>query len=185
MGETLTAQERLRRLTRDKRRVRRERLVRQAAGPLWERLRSVVPRVYLLAGPLEVHRLTADRELVLSALHGKAVLTLDTAMRSHTGFGLLAGSDVHLYLPDRRPLTALQEAGLVSPSPEPDRVLVRPWAGPPRLFAVITPDLPPHEPRPDGTLVVTREHLVREILGAVGLRFDLLAPLLMEASPPA
>lgn len=185
MGEALTAEERLRRLTRDKRRVRRERLVREAAGPLWERLRSVVPRVYVLAGPLEVHRLTADRELVLSALHGKAVLTLDAAMRALTGVGLLAGSDLHLYLPDRGPLVALQEAGLVSPSPEPDKVLVRPWAGPSRLFAIITPDLPPHEPRPDGTLVVTREHLVREILGALGLRFDLLAPLLMEALPPA
>lgn len=180
MAEAPTAAERLRRLARDKRRARRERLIREAAGPVWRAVRGVVPSVFSLAGPLEVRRLLAPRAVIEEALRGSAVLALDAAMRAHRGVGLFGGDDLHVYLEDRRPLEALVAAGLVSPEVEPDRVLVRPWAGPPRLFAVVVAPLPPNEPGPPGhetARVVTREHLVREILGAVGLRFDLLAPL--------
>jgi len=183
--EALTAQERLRRLERDRRRARRERLVREAAGPVWRAVRGVVPTVYVLAGPLHVHRLIAPRAEVAEALGGAAVLALDAAMRAHTSAGLLSGGDLHVYLEDPNPLLALIEAGLVAPERDPDAVLVRPWPGPPRLFAVITPTLPPHERRAERARVVTRDHLVREVLGAVGLRFDLLAPLVAPLPVPS
>ncbi len=178
MGEPITAEERLRRLRRDQRMARRARLARQVAGPLWQRVRDVVPTVYALAGPLHVRRMQAPAEELIAALRGEAVLALDTAMRQHVGGGCVPGGDAHVYLTDPGALGRLELAGLVSPEPCADRVLVRAWPGPPRLFAVVVPTLPPHVELPDGTLVVTRSHLVREIIGALGPRLDVLAPLL-------
>lgn len=177
MGEPMTAEARLRRLRRDQRRVQRDRMARDLAGPLWRQVRGVVPAVFVLAGPLSVRRLIAPREAIIDALRPHGIFALDTAMRLSVGGGCLAGGDVHAYAPADA-VEALAEAGLVERAEEPDRVLVRPWPGAPRLFAVAAAQAPPHRTLTDGTRVVTRAHLVRELIGAVGLRFDLLAPLL-------
>lgn len=177
MGEPLTAEARLRRLRRDQRRVQRDRMARDLAAPLWRQVRGVVPAVFVLAGPASVRRLLAPRETIIAALRPHGIFALDTAMRLTVGAGCLAGPDVHAYAAADA-VEALAEAGLIEPIEEPDRVLVRPWPGAPRLFAVAADPTPPHRTLPDGTRLVTRAQLVRELIGAVGLRFDLLAPLL-------
>lgn len=179
MPEAPTAEERLRQVRRARRRARTERLARQVAAPLWRAVRTVVPTVFPLAGELHVRRLLAPRGQVLDALCPDAVLALDTAMRLHCGTGCLHGGDLHAYVTDASVLHRLAARGLVASEESSDRTLVRPWPGPPRLFAVRVDLLPPHDTRADGTRLVTRERLLREVIGAVGPRLDVLAPLLV------
>ncbi|MCK6527165.1 hypothetical protein L6R50_06230 [Myxococcota bacterium] len=171
----LTAEARLAQVRRGEAARRRRRLLREQAGPLWERMARVVPAVFTLQGKLDVRRLVAPAEAVVEALRGRAILALDTAARISLGRGLLAGGDVHAYVESRTVIDSLAEAGLVDASPWPDPVLVRPWAGPPRLLAVVPAVPPPYRALASGHLVVTRERLERELLGAVGPRPDLFA----------
>lgn len=180
MVEPLTAEARLSALRRDRRRARAWRLEREVAGPLWAELRGVVPVVYTLLGPLRVHVLEADRDRVLEALRPAAVFALDAAMRLRLGAGCIAGGDIHCYLPTDGVVDRLVAEGLVGADPFPDRVLVRPWPGPPRLFAVIGPP-PPREVLTGGRRAVERVRLLRETVGAVVPRTDLLAPLLRSS----
>ena len=145
---------------------------------MWRQVRGVVPGVFVLAGPLSVRRLLAPRDEVIDALRPDAIFALDTAMRLHVGGGCIAGGDVHAYVGDREMLDALAAAGPIASDEESDRVVLRPWPGAPRLFAVASVEAPPHVTRADGTRLVTGEHLVREVIGAVGVRLDVLAPLL-------
>ena len=173
----LTPEERLAGLRRDRARLRRERMLRELAGSAWSRMVRVVPIALRLEGRLEVRALRADREAVVDALRGDAVLALDTAMRLRRGRGLLAGGDVHVYLESDEPLERLAASGLIDAVPYADTTLVRPWPGPPRLFACITPELPEHERLLHGERVVTSERLAAELIGAVGRRADLFALL--------
>lgn len=155
--------------------ARRRRLLREQAGPLWERMARVVPAVFTLQGDLAVRRLLVPAESVVEALRGRAIMALDTAARASLGRGLLAGGDVHACVESRAVVDSLAEADLVDATPWPDPVLIRPWAGPPRLLAVVPGVPPPHRVQASGHLVVTRECLGRELLGAVGPRPDLFA----------
>ena len=84
---------------------------------------------------------------------------------------------MHAYLESPAPIEALSVAGLVECDEFFDRILVRPFAGPPRLFASIVEVMPPWRLLPSGHRVVTRERLARELIGAVGARADLFALL--------
>jgi hypothetical protein len=112
----LTAEERLEEVQRDRKALRRERLIREVAGPVWHRMVKVV------------------RETVIEALKSDAVFAVDTAMRLAHGVGFLASPDIQAYLSGDEPLERLAAAGLISTEPYFDTTLVRPWPGPPRLL---------------------------------------------------
>jgi len=173
----LTADERLAMLGRDRARLRRERMAREVAGPIWRRMVRVIPALFRLEGRLEVRVMRAPHDAIVDALREDAVFAVDTAMRLAHGAGFLAGGDVQAYLPRAEPLARLADAGLVDEAPCPDTTLVRPWPGPPRLLACIVEELPPWRVARGGQRVVTGERLRRELIGAVGARADLFALL--------
>lgn len=171
----LTAEERMRELERDRAILRRERMLREVAGPRWHRMVRIVPLAFRREGRLIAHVLQASPESVIDALKPDAVFALDTAMRLTHGFGFLAVREVQAYIMGAEPLDRLAESGLISPCPFADTTLIRPWPGPPRLLACLVEKLPPWQEIAGGYRVVTRERLGRELIGAVGPRTDLFA----------
>lgn len=180
MAETrrgLTAEQRLKALQRDRAVLRRERLLREVAGPRWHRMVRIVPVLFRREGKLAVRALLAEPAIVAEALKVEAVFALDTAMRLAHGYGFLAIREVQVYLTSPEPLERLASAGLISSDPLTDTTLVRPWPGPPRLLACIVEEPPPSRQVAGGFHVVTAERLARELIGAVGPRADLFALL--------
>lgn len=173
----LTADERLAALRKDRTRLRRQRLQRDLAGPLWRRMVSIVPALFDRAGELQAYVLIAQRERVIRALGEEVVFANDTAMRLLYGAGFLAGGDVHAYFTDGAPLDRVKEEGLIERAATKDTTLVRPWAGPPRLVACIVDTMPPWCRAPGGQRVVSPQRLRRELIGTVGARSDLFALL--------
>jgi hypothetical protein len=90
----LTAEQRMADLHRARARLRTERLERELAGPLWDRMVRLVPIAFRLEGVLTARILVAAREAVVEALRDDAVFALDTAMRLSHGCGFFAGGDV-------------------------------------------------------------------------------------------
>jgi len=177
MARGLTAEQRLESLQRERAVLRRERLLREVAGPRWHRMVRIVPVLFRREGTLAVRALLAEPSAVVEALREDAVFALDTAMRLAHGYGFLAIREVQVYLTSPEPLDRLASAGLISSEPLPDTTLVRPWPGPPRLLACIVEALPPSRQVAGGFQVVTAERLARELIGAVGPRADLFALL--------
>ena len=173
----LTADERLAALKRDQARVRRERLQRELAGPVWRRVRQVFPAFFHREGTLTARLLRSDRAAVIEALRPDAVFALDTAMRLAHGHGFLSGSDIFVYLTEPTPLDRLAAAGCIGAEPYPDTVVSRPWAGPARLLACVVDELPPWRLTEGGHRVVSEARLRRELIGEVGARADLFALL--------
>lgn len=171
----LTAEERMRELERDRAALRRERMLREVAGPRWRRMAKTMPVLFRFEGQMVARVLQAEIESVIEALQPDAVFALDTAMRLAHGFGFLSVREVHAYLTRQEPLDRLAESGLIAPRSTADTTLIRPWPGPPRLLACVVEELPPWREVAGGFRVVTRERLGREIVGAVGLRADLFA----------
>jgi hypothetical protein len=171
----LSADERLKELQRDRKALRRERMIREVAGPVWHRMVRVIPLSFEGQGRLVARELLASREAVIEALKSDAVFAVDTAMRLVHGVGFLASHEVHAYLTEAEPLDRLATAGLISAEPYFDSILVRPWPGPPRLLACLVDELPPSRVAQGGYRVVTRERLGRELVGTVGPRADLFA----------
>lgn len=169
----LTADERMRQLMRDRKILRRERMIREVAGPVWHRMVRVLPLSFEAQGRLVAREILASREAVIEALKADAVFAVDTAMRLAHGAGFLAVQEVHAYLVGKEPLDRLAAAGLISGEDYFDRVLVRPWPGPARLLACLVDALPPSRETQGGYRVVTRERLGRELVGTVGPRADL------------
>lgn len=173
----LTAEQRLAERKRDLARLRRARLQRELAGPLWRRMTSVIPLLFVREGTIACRRLTAAPDAVIQALAADAVFAVDTAMRLAHGIGFLSGGDVEAYATSAEPLERLAAAGLVDPAPHPDAVLVRPWPGPPRLLLCLVEELPPSRLVQGRYRVVEADRLRRELIGAVGARADLFALL--------
>src|SRR6185295_4852785 len=169
----LTADERMKERERDLRVLRRERMIREVAGPVWHRMVRVVPLSFEGQGRLVARELLAPREDVIEALKLDAVFAVDTAMRLAHGAGFLAVHEVQAYLAGTEPLDRLAQAGLISARDHFDSILVRPWPGPIRLLACLVDELPPSREVEGGYRVVTRERLGRELVGTVGPRADL------------
>jgi hypothetical protein len=112
---------------------------------------------------------------------GRAIWTLDTAARLVTGHGFLVAHDLTGYL-DRETLEKLIEKGRVG-IPEQAGLSVDPlYVRPPMLIAHI-----PDEPIPfielvTGDRVVPWDFLMRDLMGTLGWRPDLLNRL--EAAYP-
>ena len=179
----LTADERFAALRRDRARLRRERMLRELAGATWRVMVNIVPVLFRLQGTTAVRVLRAEPAQIIEALRDDAVFAVDTAMRLAHGAGFLAGGDVQAYVTSAEPLERLARASLIDAAPCPDTTLVRPWAGPPRLFACVVSELPPWRITAEGYRVVTADRLRRELIGAVGARADLFA--LLERSERA
>jgi len=169
----LTADERLKQLQRDRKLLRRERMIREVAGPVWHRMVRVVPLSFEGQGRLVARVLLASREAVMEALRSEAVFAVDTAMRLAHGAGFLAVQEVQAYLAGPEPLDRLAAAGLISAEDDFDSILVRPWPGPIRLLACLVDELPPSRVVQGDYRVVTRERLGQELVGTVGPRADL------------
>jgi len=169
----LTADERLEQLHRDRERLRRERMIREVAGPVWHRMVRVVPLSFEGQGRLVARVLLASREDVIEALKADAVFAVDTAMRLAHGAGFLAIQEIQAYFSGAEPLDRLAAAGLISSDDYFDSILVRPWPGPIRLLACLVDELPPSREVQGSYRVVTRERLGRELVGTVGPRADL------------
>lgn len=163
-------------LERDRAILRRERLVRQVAGPRWHRMVRIVPVLFRAEGSVVARVLRAEPPAVIAALQRDAVFALDTAMRLAHGFGFLACHEVQAYLTGPEPLEHLAQEGLIATESYPDTTLVRPWPGPLRLLACIV-DAFPASRVASGYRIVTAERLKRELIGAVGARADLFAVL--------
>ena len=173
----LTAEQRLAELVRDRKRLRRARLMRELAGPRWRRMVSITPALFVREGTLHVRYFNAPREAVIDALKETAVFALDTAMRLSRGYGFIACHDIHAYLLSAAVLDRISASGLIACEDAADKILVRPFAGPPRLFVSVVSELPPSRLLPTNHRVVTRDRLARELIGAVGARADLFALL--------
>lgn len=169
----LTADERLKELQRDRKVLRRERLIREVAGPVWRRMVRVVPLSFQGQGRLVARVLHASRTDVIEALKSDAVFAVDTAMRLAHGVGFLASEEIQAYLAGPEPLDRLAASGLISAEDYFDSILVRPWSGPTRLLACLVDALPPSRLVKGDYRVVTRERLGRELVGAIGPRADL------------
>lgn len=169
----LTADERLKERQRDLKALRRERMIREVAGPVWHRMVRVVPLSFEAQGRLVARVLLASREAVIEALRLDAIFAVDTAMRLAHGAGFLAVQEIQAYLVGTEPLDRLAATGLISADPYFDATLIRPWPGPNRLLACLVDELPPSRVVQGGYRVVIRERLGQELVGTVGPRADL------------
>ncbi|HYX23501.1 MAG TPA: hypothetical protein VFC23_05055 [Thermoanaerobaculia bacterium] len=126
--------------------------------------------------------LLVPAEQLREELKGRAIWTLDTAARLVTGHGFLVAHDLTGYL-DSETLKKLIAEGRVGP-PEQAGLSVDPlYVRPPMLIAH-DPDEPiPFAEIASGDRVVPWDFLMRDLMGTLGWRPDLLDRL--EASYPA
>lgn len=164
---------------------RRRRLERRAYGSVYARIAHLVPVVLPLAGETRAFPLEGDPGPVVEALAGSCVFGFETALEIRAGQRLLKVNDLHAYTePELHPGIAEGVPGLGPEALRPPLVPVLPRQ--PHLFLVLRRPLPPFT-RLEGRRVVSGEWLLREYLGALGHRFDLLAVVLhcLEREGPA
>lgn len=151
-------------------------MIRNAYLSVYRRFRNYVPIVVPLAGKVSAYSIPTSPSDILPLLVGRSVLSFETALEKKTNQRLLTARDLHAYtLANSSAHETAEAAGLTRAANTPDLVPI--WSRPPHLFIIERAELPPSVMLPDGTRVVTDEWLVREYLGVVGQRFDLLAVL--------
>lgn len=176
-----TAAERLERLRRDREAYRRISLARRSHARFRRDL-AIVPHPFLLAGRMRMAPLARPAETVRQALRGEAVWTLDTAARLLTGHGFLASRDLTGYLSPVA-FDRAAAAGLIG-EPQAGGIGVEPlYRRDAMLIAHLTDDPPAAEILPTGDRVVAWDFLIRDVMGTLGWRPDLLTRL--EARRPA
>jgi hypothetical protein len=175
-----TAAERLERLRRDGEAHRRISLARRSQARFRRDL-AIVPHPFLLAGQMRMAPLALPARAVQDALRGEAVWTLDTAARLLTGHGFLVSRDLTCYL--RPAAFARASAADLIGEPQAGGISVEPlYSRPAMLIAHLTDDPPAGEVLPTGDRVVGWDFLMRDVLGTLGWRPDLLTRL--EARRP-
>ncbi|MFH1177386.1 MAG: hypothetical protein V1750_08260, partial [Acidobacteriota bacterium] len=179
------AERRLAELRRYRREAAISRLSRHAADPLWQRVRTLTPALFLCAGERRVHRLRSDWGEVTRALRDDAVFTLDTACRLAHDRGLFQALDVHAYLRSQEAVDRLVAARMLDPTALAGQSLLPLLPAPPRLWAVVVGEWPPWRQLADRWRVVSDERLAQDLLGAVGVRLDLFARLWSTVPPLA
>lgn len=126
--------------------------------------------------------LLQDEAMVLEALRGRAVWTLDTAARLVTGRGFLTSPDLIGYLTAEELALAVQQ-GLIG-APRTAGLTVDPlYRRPPMLIVHVPAEPIPSIDLPTGDRVVPWDFLARDLMGTLGWRPDLLTRL--EATYPA
>ena len=175
-GPPRTAAERLERFRRDEEAYRRRSLARRS-HPRFRRDLAVVPHIFLLPSRARMVPLQQPMEAVRLALRGEAIWTLDTASRLVSSRGFLRSADLTGYLTEES-LSRILAEGLVG-SPLSGGLTLDPlFDRPPMLIAHLTEEPPSPVELPSGERVVSWEFLVRDILGTLGWRPDLLTRLL-------
>jgi hypothetical protein len=177
-----TAAGRLERLRRDHAAYRRISLARRSHARFRRDL-AIAPHPFLLVGRMPMAPLALPLQAVQHALRGEAVWTLDTAARLLTGHGFLAARDLTGYLSPAA-FARAAAAGLIG-EPQAGGICVEPlYRRDTMLIAHLTNDPPAAELLPTGDCVVAWDFLLRDVLGTLGWRPDLLTRL--EATrPPA
>lgn len=170
-----TTAERWARFQRDQVAYRRISLARRSHARFRRDL-AVVPHVFLLPGRARMAALMQPPEAVRAALRGEAIWTLDTAARLLTGQGFIASPDLTGYLTEHAFDRAVEQ-GLIG-TPTAGGLSIDPlYHRPPMLLAHLADDPPPFTTLPSGDRVVTWHFLIRDILGTLGWRPDLLTRL--------
>ena len=149
---------------------------RRAMGRLFAKYVTVVPSVFSARGELVAFRLLAPRAAVLERVRENAVLTLDSATEALCGLRFGRARNDYAYFASLDDLAPIEAERLGARRPGTRFPFA--WTPPGRemLFAVVPRAMPPGT-RVDGTRVVTREFLVRDLIGFYGLRPDLAALL--------
>lgn len=166
-----------RELRRSRQERRRRRLVREAWRSIYRRVSHLTPVALAASGELHVYPLNAARETVLEALAPEVVFGFETALELRGGRRVLTGGDLHAYTKRRNLPELLRSWDILGSEVVGTPSLTPAFPCPPRLFLLVRKDLPPFD-RIAGSRVVTGEWLVREYLGTLGHRFDLLAVVL-------
>jgi hypothetical protein len=176
----LTTAERWRRYQRDLKAHRRRSLFRRS-HPRFHRDLAILPHRFLPRDRTCMAPLLMPAEQIREELKGRAIWTLDTAARLVTGHGFLVAHDLTGYL-DRETLERLIAESRVG-APEQAGLSVDPlYVRPPMLIAH-TPDEPiPFIELASGDRVVPWDFLMRDLMGTLGWRPDLLNRL--EAAYP-
>lgn len=162
-----------RRVRRDAAIARRRSFVRRSGGPLVAKYMQVVPSVFTARGEFVAFRLLLPAREALVRLRECVVLTLDSATELLGGFRFSRASNAYAYLPSSDDLARIADAGIGERRPGTRFPLS--WSPPgwEMLFAVVPHEMPPFR-ECNGFRVVTREHLIRDLIGFYGLRTDLL-----------
>jgi hypothetical protein len=176
MRELVTLEARLRQARRGQAAARARSLSRRAMGPLFWKYLSVAPAVFSARGDLYAFRLLVPRAEALARLRHCAVLTLDSATEALAGFRFGRAANEYAYFASRRDVDEVEALGLGERRPGTSFPFAWTPAGREMLFAVVPPVLPSSR-EVNGTRVVSREELVRDLIGFYGLRQELLAAL--------
>ncbi len=164
------------RVARDAAIARRRTLDRRLNGPFVWKYLQIVPSVFTARGPFAAFQLLVPVEEALRRLRDSAVLTLDSASELLGGFRFGRGHHVYAYFADARDVDAIVTGSIGQPIAGHLKALLLAPDDRTMLFAVVCQKLPPHHEQV-GQLVVTPEHLVRDLLGFHGLRRDLLVEI--------
>lgn len=161
-----------RELLRSLRERKRAHLTRRAYPSVYRAVAHLVPVVLPLVGRMQAYPLTAPAREVLDRLARQSVLCFETALEAWKGRRLLTARDLHAYTTDANLAESLPGLGPECVPPDLTPIFPRD----PHLFLWVLQAWPEHVEL-EGVRVVTAERLLREYLGTVGQRFDLLAVL--------
>ncbi len=151
---------------------KRAHLTRRAYPSVYRAVAHLVPIVLPLVGRMQAYPLMAPAREVLARLSSRSMLCFETALEVWKGRRLLTARDLHAYTIDA--CLAESVPGLGPECIPPD--LTPTFPRDPHLFLWVLQAWPEHVEL-EGVRVVTAERLLREYLGTVGQRLDLLAVL--------
>ncbi len=172
-SEIPTTAERWRRYQRDLQAYRRLSLWRRSHRRFHRDLK-VLPHLFIGRGKAYAAPLQKTAEEVFTALRDRAIWTLDTASRLTCGRGLIAARDLTAYLGNQDDLDWAADQGLIEES-TPALLTLLPLVPRPRLLVVhLMDDPPPYFTISSGDRVVRWEFLIRDVMGTIGWRPDLL-----------
>lgn len=173
--EILTTAERWRRFQRDQR-IYRQRHLQRRLHPRFQRDLQITPHVFLAPGQTKTAPLQRTYDEVRQELRGRAVWTLDTAVRLVCGWGFLVACDLTGYL-EPSTLEWTENQGLIQTPSEAEMCVDPLYRRPPLLIAHVTEQPPDSVELPSGDCVVDWDFLKRDILGTLGWRPDVLTRL--------
>ncbi len=165
-----------RKVHRDRAAARTRSLARRVAGPLFNKYLGVVPSVFSARGELAAFRLRVPSAEALARLRSRVVLTLDSATELLAGFRFGKASNSYAYFESTDDLREIAEAGIGERRPGTSFPFAWTPPGWEMLFAVVPAEMPPSMEHA-GHRVVTREHLIRDLIGFYGLRTNLLVEI--------
>lgn len=164
------------RVARDAAIARRRSLDRQLGGPLFWKYVQIVPAVFTARGEFAAFKLLVSVEEATRRLSDSAVLTLDSATERLGGFRFGRGHHLYAYFEAASDLDTLARDTIGQPMTDHWEPWLPSLQEQSMLFAVVCKNLPPYRETADCRLV-TREQLVRDLLGYYGLRRDLLVEI--------